>query len=630
VKHEWPENGLVKRSVGADTQRLQKTLFREKNTLIENCLFGVDINPNSVNICRLRLWIELLKNAYYREETDFQALEVLPNIDINIKQGNSLISRFDLDTSLSRILANNDEITIDDYKEAVKNYKETGNRNNKQKLKKQIESIKNSFTVGLELLHPERIKLKDLKAELLKLETQKELFGDEIEEGGSRVVRIIQAKNDIEKQQTVVNDLENATFYNRAFEWRFEFPEVLNEDGDFIGFDVVIGNPPYGIGFSKTLNQHLKAKFETNTWRGESYVAFTEMSLGLLKEFGQLAYIIPDTLLNLGFTSALRRYLLKKTRLKEVVLLPRSVFDSATVDTIILRTEKRIKYKVQSGEKVSVRFYPKDQSIETVYHPDKKFKVPLTYWQKIGGFNVYSTKKEIEIILKLDSNNRFDQVASAYSGIKCYEVDKGTPPQTKEIRKNKPYTSENKRDKNWAPFYDGKHIGRYENYWKNNNWIKYGEWLAAPRSPEIFEGEKILARKIVSDRLIATYIPKKSYCNTLLFAIKIQDERYSYKFLLGILNSQITGWYYRKRFQINPEDTFPQILIRDINQLPIPNVNQRICSKLELNVDQILTAKEANSNADTSKLERKIDQLVYKLYGLSEEDIAIVEESIKY
>ncbi len=624
VKHDWLENGSIKRSVGPDTQRLQKTLFREKNTLIENCLFGVDINPNSVNICRLRLWIELLKNAYYREETDFQALEVLPNIDINIKQGNSLISRFDLDTDVGKALKHS-KWTIDSYRLAIDTYQNAENKKQKREMEKLIADIKSDFRIEISRNDPKVKKLRKLSGELAKMTQQQNLFKMTKKEKTAWDKKVEKLTKKTKKLEQEIEEIKSNKIYKNAFEWRFEFPEVLNEDGDFIGFDVVIGNPPYGVDFSKALNQHLKAKFETNTWRGESYVAFAELSLGLLKEFGQLTYIIPDTLLNLGFTDSLRKYLLKKTRLNEVVLLPASVFESATVDTIILHTEKRFKHQNQPDEKINVKFYSKDQSIESVYKPFKEFSISLKSWQQIGGFNVYSTEEEIELILKLDSHNGFDQIASAYSGIKGYEVGKGTPPQTKEIRRNKPYTSEDKMGDNWSPFYDGKHIGRYENYWKSDNWIKYGEWLAAPRKSEIFEGEKILARKIVSDRLIATYIPKKSYCNTLLFVIKIQDEKYPYKFLLAILNSLIIGWYYRKKFQINPADTFPQILIRDINQLPIPDFDQKISSKIVSYVEQILTAKKENPQTDTSKLEAEIDQLVYELYGLNEEEIAIVE-----
>src|SRR5690606_17042782 len=124
-----------------ESQRIQETLFNEKHTIIENCLFGVDINPNSVKICRLRLWIELLKNAYYKTPTE---LETLPNIDINIKNGNSLISRFGLDSDIKMALKSS-KISIDIYKKAVSNYRNAIGKEQKRELEELIYSIKSSF-----------------------------------------------------------------------------------------------------------------------------------------------------------------------------------------------------------------------------------------------------------------------------------------------------------------------------------------------------------------------------------------------------------------------------------------------------------------------------------------------------
>src|SRR5699024_364611 len=217
---------------------------------------GVDINPNSVNICRLRLWIELLKHAYYKESTDFQQLEVLPNIDINIKQGNSLVSRFDLDADLSHILSNNEGLTIEEYKRAVRNYKETGEREDKRALKEQISSIKESFSVGLKELHPVRQGLKKQKEILIREETKLDLFEGE-KKSKKEQKKIKRTEKKINKLEEELAELENASFYDQAFEWRFEFPEVLDEDGGFTGFDAVIGNPPYGVRIVGNLREYL-------------------------------------------------------------------------------------------------------------------------------------------------------------------------------------------------------------------------------------------------------------------------------------------------------------------------------------------------------------------------------------
>ncbi len=223
-----------------------------------------------------------------------------------------------------------------------------------------------------------------------------------------------------------------------------------------------------------------------------------------------------------------------------------------------------------------------------------------------------------------------------FSGIKAYEVGKGKPVQTEKIREKKPYTSELKKDQSWKPFFDGKHIGRYELLWRENNWISYGQWLAAPRGPENFEGEKILIRKITGKTLIATYIAETSYCNTLLFVLKLKDKHYSYQGILGVLNSTLLGWYFRKKFQISDDDTFPQIMIRDILQLPIPEIPKKVGVEIEKLVNQLLQINqqkaEVNLASQVSQLqgkieycEERINEIVYQLYELTESEIKIIE-----
>ncbi len=200
-----------------EAQRLQKTLFHEKQTLIENCLFGVDVNPNSVKICRLRLWIELLKNAYYKESTNFAELETLPNIDINIKQGNSLVSRFALDEDLSAVLSKV-EYTIEDYQNFVLGYKETRDREKKREFEKKIKQIKDDFRVELNHFSPERKQLAKLKNELFEKQSKQFLFGEDEDKKLRRLKRIEELKFDVDYQKQKIKEIEENVIYKNAFE----------------------------------------------------------------------------------------------------------------------------------------------------------------------------------------------------------------------------------------------------------------------------------------------------------------------------------------------------------------------------------------------------------------------------
>ena len=222
-------------------QQVQQTLFHEKQKLIENCLFGVDINANSVRICQLRLWIELLKSAYYRDGQDSQ-LETLPNIDINIKCGNSLLSRFKLDQSLSDAFSKA-KLTVTEYRKLVSDYKTTKDKAVKRDLQEKIDKAKTRFqeeSMG-RLTKEIDAAIAQLKAD----EAQADLFvlgEDQRAEQDAKIDEIQKKIADLNAKRTKL--LQNRTFI-AALEWRFEFPEVLDEKGKYVGFDIIIANPPY-------------------------------------------------------------------------------------------------------------------------------------------------------------------------------------------------------------------------------------------------------------------------------------------------------------------------------------------------------------------------------------------------
>ncbi len=438
-----------------------------------------------------------------------------------------------------------------------------------------------------------------------------------------------------DNQQVDMFDEEEMYRIN-AFDWKAEFPEIMKSGG----FDAVIGNPPYGAQFSNGCLSYLRSQFETFVGRGESYVLFIEKGANLMKSVGMFGYIVPDTYLNLGFTQNLRNFLLQNTKLREIVSLPGSVFAESTVDTTLLHFEKAHKIEAYHKCNVLIKLFAKGSLIREIKNPIREIVTPTENWYEQKAFNIHSDNNEFSIFAKIDKSHKcIADFVEMFSGIKAYEIGKGRPPQTKEIRDTKPFTANHKKNSSWMPFYDGKHIGRYECLWKKNNWIKYGKWLAAPRNAAHFDGPKILIRKIVGKTLLATYIAYKSYCNTLLFVLKLKDDaKMSYKYLLAILNSTFMGWYFRKKFQISDEDTFPQIMIRDILQFAVPeptNVDNHRMGKL---VDSMLTLHEklAETRSDHEKtiLRRKIkatdqqiDRLVYELYGLTEEEIAVAQDT---
>ncbi len=325
-----------------ESQRIQETLFNEKRKIIENCLFGVDINPNAVNICRLRLWIELLKNAYYTKESDYTELETLPNIDINIKVGNSLLHRFNLGQDISEILRKSG-ISISAYRKAVSDYKNAHSKEEKHDLENYLRQIKGNLRTQIGLKDPKVVSLNKLNADLDNL-LAPQLFEISKKEQAQRDKQAKDLQAKIAKIQAEVDEIKDNKIFVGAFEWRIEFPEVLDEDGRFVGFDCVIGNPPYiqlqKMGTDADTLQ--KMNYETYERTGDIYCLFYEMGMKLLKPGALMSFITSNKWMRASYGEPLRKYFSERQDVIGLIdFAGYKVFDSATVDANILTAATR-------------------------------------------------------------------------------------------------------------------------------------------------------------------------------------------------------------------------------------------------------------------------------------------------
>ncbi|GAA8905540.1 class I SAM-dependent DNA methyltransferase [Helicobacter pylori] len=342
---------------------IQKELFELKKSIIENCLFGVDINPNSCEITKLRLWIELLKYSYYifEEGKNTNALETLPNIDINIKCGNSLIFNFPLNSKLTigqtLEFSKNLKAEIKEYKNSVMFYKE--GLGEKDKILQNIAKLKSLIINYFIEQHQAKRHLKEsLKAfiseygdgifdistafgmEMLKIARHKDnnyKFVPTLTKKQPSPIGV-EANRLLIKIKECYETLENLK-NSKTLEWRFEFPEVLDDEGDFLGFDCIIGNPPYirqeQIKDIKPLLQKQYQDFYNST--ADIYTYFFALSFNLLKEKGFNAFITSNKYARAKYGAKLREWLLKKTTLVSYMELNAlKVFESATVDTSIM------------------------------------------------------------------------------------------------------------------------------------------------------------------------------------------------------------------------------------------------------------------------------------------------------
>nr|WP_315198222.1 TaqI-like C-terminal specificity domain-containing protein [uncultured Flavobacterium sp.] len=599
---------------------VQKALFEEKQRLIENCLFGVDINPNSVKICRLRLWIELLKNAYYTEE---KQLHTLPNIDINIKCGDSLISRFDLQDDLKDAFKDKEvKYNFTDYKKAVSDYKKSNSKKRKFEVLDIINEIKNNFQSTLD----NKIKDKVSKA-IGEYENEENrlnnlaLFEEKIKKTEKDNLKKLKEK--AENLRKEKDEIVNNAIYKNAFEWRFEFPEVLDDKGNYIGFDVILGNPPYGVSIKGKEREFLVNNL-SKVPDYEIYYWFIDKSHKILKENGVVSYIIPNTILFNVFAQNYRLELFEKWNINEILdCTDINIFEDATVRNIIFQFVKnenndKLVYR-QTNDLVSFNELVSREN--QVIHKNLIEKNNQNW-----GLIFKLSKEKISVVnkIKTDTKCLIDLFPETSQGLIAYDKYKG---QSEETIKNRIFHTTIKSNPNHKKWLYGEDVVRYSVKWNEKEYVEYCDGIANPRDPKYFFGKRILIREITNPRIYASLTEEELYNDPSVLIIKDNtNNEYSLEVLLSILNSKLATFYH---FNSSPKATkgsFPKILVYDINNFPLPNnINTEAKLELEKYCNNILEIKNCDSLTNTIDLDKKIDAIVYELYGLTEEEIEIVE-----
>lgn len=599
-----------------ESQRVQETLFREKQLIIENCLFGVDINPNSVKICRLRLWIELLKNAYYKTSspvagspTPVAVLETLPNIDINIKGGNSLISRYPLDADIKTALRSS-KWTVDNYREAVMTYRNAQSKDEKRKMEELIEKIKSDFETEVAKSDKRFLKLNKLKGELISLSDQTMLFElpkKEKEEWNKKVNKITVEIQCLESQ---VSEIKSNKIFENAFEWRFEFPEVLNNDGDFMGFDVVIGNPPYIPleAFEFAIREYFKQIYPQFERKYETSVLFISRAFSILNKNGVITFIAPGTWQTGENYSKFRSILIDKRSINTIVNLPFNIFEDAFIDTSIyfLGNTHLDKYKIFNFDKKNSNISLKsllfnEIALSELQAPDYKLILDPE------AFSLYKKYSSASFVV-------LGEITKSTQGLSGSRFNIAKDEDSQEYL---------------FPFLSKGNVYNYllvkENVFQTD--------LSDKKSlTQFYEADpKILIRRIINrqNRLSVGFTEERMVFKKDINPFICIDKRFSSKFLLGILASKLISFIYIKMSSIALKDDFRQTTLGELRNLPVPLVNTTKQKTVIDIVDQILDRKKSDPNTNTSSLETEIDRLVYELYGLTEEEIRIVEEGEK-
>lgn len=600
--------------VGNDlAERIQKSIFTQKRQILENTLFGVDINPSSVNICRLRLWIELLKSSYYYidEEINQPVLTTLPNIDINIKVGDSLLHKFDFNYEFD--LRRND---FKEYLDLVREYKDTNNKATKANIWDKIERLKYSFD---DLASSPELK------KLHKLISEKNKAGaiSLFEEENNNNKEYLLLSKQLEKAKKEFDERLKNPLYAGGMEWRMEFPEILGENGEFIGFDLVIGNPPYIFARNQSFTEEMKAyylrTYQVSEYQANTYTIFMELAYQLLRKGGSFSYIIPNNFLTIQNNSKIRKFITEQT--SDVVLINSldKIFTDASVDNCIIFFKKNSPNWIEVAE---------------LHHGDFNTvgRVEPEFFGEIPIFSISMVKyrQAIDIYWKINEYPVLDrqEIATVKAGIMAYETGKGKPKMTTQDKLNRIYHSYNKEDETYRRYIDGENVSRYKLTW-NGEFVKYGENLAAMRDPKLFDKPRILVRQIPSKNV---YSIEAVYTDSDVIndrnSMIITEINVNPLYLLGILNSRLISLWFFMRYDKFQRRLFPQFKVNELGEFPIPNSTKEQQDPIAILVEQLMDEmkKETQDSELINKLNLDIDNLVMDLFDLTEDEKKIVFE----
>ena len=483
-------------------------------------------------------------------------------------------------------------------------------------------------------------------------------------------------ENNIKCGNSLIDDPEIAG--ELAFNWEKEFSEVF-ENG---GFDIVIGNPPYGVNFDEKTKKYL-IEFDNLVPDYEIYIYFISLYKKILKVKGHLSYIFPNTFLSTLFGKKYRESLIQKISLTEIVDLSNdNTFVDASVRTIIFSFRNDIedfivKFSKIENKKIHIfEKYQKNEILEKVENISSLF---------------FQNRKEKNIIEKIKENKSIKDFFEVSQGLIPYDKYRGHDEYT---IKNRIWHSNIQKDETYKKELKGEDVKQYIINWNGELWISYGEWLAAPREQKFFVTERVLIREITKDRLYACYTEKEFYNTPSLINIIDEKSILNLKYILTLINSKLLGWYHNKTSPKANKGLFPKILVNDVRNLPIVEITlneqqpfiekadkmlalnkelqevsqkfqrmimrefnlEKLSTKLQnwhlLNFDEFIKElskvkvklslsqkadwedyfiaekeKADTLNNEITKTDKEIDKMVYELYGLSDDEIKIIEES---
>ena len=557
-----------------------------KREIIQNNIYGVDIEQGAVDIARLRFWLSLV--------VDEDRPQALPNLDYKIMQGNSLLESF-MGYDLSRLLPIN--------KDGKTSKRATQPSANDIQIRLVFELEQDSIAEIQRLM---RLYYSPEKHE------QKEQLKREIDTLVKEHI-VICSGNTPAVREAVDRIADNNKPF---FLWHLYFADVFQKGG----FDIVIGNPPYGVSitgnYRKTISEYLGKVPDY-----EIYYYFIRIALQLLPNKGLLSYIIPNTYLFNTYAKDFRLQVLNDWTIIEILDCTKfPIFNSAIVRNTINIWQKGA---LKNGL-IGYRNTANTSSFTSLIAKRRVYiaQQDLLNMNQNWGLAFYLPQNYIYIINKIAicKNTISTLFPNISQGLIAYDKYRG---QNVETIRNRSFHYSTYKDglKQWLW---GEDVKRYSVKWNGREYIDYCKDIANPRHPKFFSGKRILIREITNPTIYAALTEEELYNDPAIIIVK-DNSAYSIEVVLGILNSKLATFYHFNHSPKATKGVFPKILVQDIKDFPLPEISMHDKKIIEEQVQMILHIKQKNPNANTNAREQLIDRLVYQLYGLTYDEVKIID-----
>jgi len=624
-----------------------------KRDIIQNNIYGVDIEKGAVDIARLRFWLALV--------VDENEPQPLPNLDYKIMCGDSLLHRFPLNAPFQDVLKlynqnNGTDYTLDDYRQWVFDYTNISDHTEKDSFRKRIEDIKRAFKTMLN--NKEKDKLVKVRGNLELLQMQ-DLFGGKKNE---KQIKALQKElKALEQQRT---EIESNKIYDQAFEWRFEFPALLNDEGDFKGFDIIIGNPPYGAKLTTTEKTIYKEMYSDVHMRTpETFCYFTSLAFKLCIKNGAavVSYIVPNNIFFQNENENTRKLLSLENMLVRAINLGDNTFENADVPTCVFvaKAKKAKDYDIAYSDY-------RDYNVKRIEWDKNIDSIKVGKLQTVPAMVIGMSNEDIDILNSIkDNGTTIDSIAQEMAcgissgGDKIFRISKGYAIKynfeselLKRVLVGADIDKYIVNDTNYVIIYSTKenNTPQYTNIY--NYLISFESKLSTkretlkgtlpwwclhwPRYKELFDEKKIVMRQ-TADSIRCVYDGDGYYTLDSILILKMQDaSTEKYKFTCTILNSKLTNYVYKKLSQEEGR-TFAQVKPINVRKLYIPNATEKEQQLLSVLYDYMVCLRDKKSIQIDGTIsnqfvgdffERIIDGCVYELFfreHMKEREINVID-----